>query len=357
MSKKDFLEKLSYELAIRKIQGIPDIIADFETHFEEAVRAGQSEEEICEMLGSPTEIAEQCIEESTYTETQPVVYNNSNGIYIQLISANLELVPCDLPDFDINIARHGLIIDPDQIQKEFIIDTSENSLHITQVRNNIATWILGLFEVKTVIVGVPASFNGIIQTKITSGNMKLIGSMRAKTLSSEVSSGNTKVINLTSESMNMHSLSGNISVEQCNGDLTAIGHSGNVNVTFHHGNVNAESSSGSVSVETDVINKNSVIGTKSGNIKLKLNSLENDLNLKCVSGNIKFTVYNLHGNITAKTTSGNVTGNLSSDTIADFRLKSSSSGVKNEFEGSMQPSSIPIVTLSSLSGNVKIKKI
>lgn len=357
MNKEDFLEKLSYELTAGKIQNIPDIIADFEIHFEEAVRAGQSEEEICEMLGSPKEIAEQCIEENTYIETQPAVYDDSNGIYIKLISANLELVPCDSPDFDVSIVRRGLIIDPDQIQKEFIIDSSGNSLHITQVRKSIATWILSMFEIKTVIVGVPVSFNGAVQTKITSGNLKILGNMKVKTLSSEVISGNTKVICLTGESMILRSHSGNINVEQCSGDLTANGHSGNVNVIAHHGNVNAESVSGSISVETDVISRDSVIGTKSGSVKLNLNSLENDLCLKCVSGSIKFTIYNLHGNITAKTTSGSVTGHLSSDTIADFRLKSSSSGVKNDFEGYRHPSSLPIVTLSSLSGNVKIKKM
>ena len=77
----------------------------------------------------------------------------------------------------------------------------------------------------------------------------------------------------------------------------------------------AEFLSGTVSVETDIIHKSSTNGTKSGN----------------------------------------VTGYLSDGTKADFRL--SSTGVNNEFMGNVRSNGIPCVTLSSRSGNVKIKKI
>ena len=57
MTKKQFIERLENELIENNVKNIKDILNEYENHFEEGKRAGKSEEEISENLGSPEMIA------------------------------------------------------------------------------------------------------------------------------------------------------------------------------------------------------------------------------------------------------------------------------------------------------------
>jgi uncharacterized membrane protein len=59
MNKNEFIQKLKYELKEMKTEDVNDILQDYEEHFAEGSKNGQSEKEIIEELGTPKEIAKE----------------------------------------------------------------------------------------------------------------------------------------------------------------------------------------------------------------------------------------------------------------------------------------------------------
>ena len=57
MTKKQFIERLENKLIENGMKNVKDILNEYENHFEEGKKAGKSEEEISESLGSPEMIA------------------------------------------------------------------------------------------------------------------------------------------------------------------------------------------------------------------------------------------------------------------------------------------------------------
>lgn len=357
MNRNEFLDKLSQALAERKVENVTEILADFNAHFDEAVRDGQSEAEVCEMLGDPAEIAEQFAEDYAYsphTEDETV---SSEGIYVDAVSANVVLIPHDGEGFLFSIEHHGLRVDFEENGNEFVIEQTEKYLSVTEARSRgFASWVLGMLNSKTIEIMVPRSFFADINLRLVSGNVEIRGISRAKSVLINQVSGNSRIFGLNADDMLVKNKSGNIKLEGCSGDIMATGFSGGITIAGHSGNVSAGTQSGLISVETDTISKYSEFTTKSGGVKLKLNLLNGDVLLKCVSGNIGLTITDsLNANVTGKTTSGNVTAYLPMDTRADFRLHSS--GVKNDFETAPAAGALPIVSLSTTSGSTKVKRL
>lgn len=61
MNKKDFMELLGDSLSAYGVSDAREILLDFEQHFEDGIAAGETEEQVCEKLGDPIEIAKQYI--------------------------------------------------------------------------------------------------------------------------------------------------------------------------------------------------------------------------------------------------------------------------------------------------------
>lgn len=59
MKKQEFLDLLSFYLQKLPKTVVDEIVAEYRTHFEEGMAHGKTEEEICEGLGSPREIAKE----------------------------------------------------------------------------------------------------------------------------------------------------------------------------------------------------------------------------------------------------------------------------------------------------------
>lgn len=64
MNKKDFMELLGESLSTYGVSDAREILLDFEQHFEDGIAAGETEEQVCEKLGDPIEIAKQYIPEA-----------------------------------------------------------------------------------------------------------------------------------------------------------------------------------------------------------------------------------------------------------------------------------------------------
>jgi len=147
-------------------------------------------------------------------------------------------------------------------------------------------------------------------------------------------------------------------MEYCAGELSAENHSGNIKINSHKGNVlRAATTSGNLRVEADHITKDCAFEAKSGNTHVELDTLEANMTLDCRSGNTKFKLRDLKGNITGKTRSGNITGYLDRNTRAAFLLQSNDF-TSNRFPNAVIPSSdVPVVSLTSRSGIVRVKEL
>lgn len=64
MNKATFMNELTKSLAEYGINDSREILLDFEQHFEDGKAAGETEDEVCEKLGDPVEIAKQYIPEA-----------------------------------------------------------------------------------------------------------------------------------------------------------------------------------------------------------------------------------------------------------------------------------------------------
>ena len=59
MNKERFLSELKRELNEKGVQGVDEILAEYEEHFSYKLEEGWTEEEIAKKLSSPSEIAEE----------------------------------------------------------------------------------------------------------------------------------------------------------------------------------------------------------------------------------------------------------------------------------------------------------
>ena len=352
MTKSEFLAKLSLALSANQSdETVNGLLADFNEHFDEAVREGKSEAEICDMLGDPVEIAAEYGEEVS----EYAVPADDAGVYINLFHVNLTCEPCDGNDFYIEVRQNNRVIQDDTIQVEQI----NNTLRITQLRaKDFISLLFNTFTFsKTVYVRIPQRFNGNMSIRMTSGNVRLNGVAIKGYLFCELKSGNVRMLQVSSDSMDIRSRSGNVTVENCSCDLSAECHSGNVRVISHKGNIlRAVTTSGTVRVGADHFVKDCMAGAKSGSVHVELNKLDSNLTLDCHSGSIKFSVRELCGNITGKTRSGSITGWLSRDTRAVFMLESSV--IRNKFPNAITPKpGEPVVNLSTRSGLIHLKEL
>ncbi len=67
-NKAEFIGGLKNALSRYEIAGIQEIVQDFEQHFSDGAAAGETEQQVCEKLGDPEEIAKQYISEQMSSE-------------------------------------------------------------------------------------------------------------------------------------------------------------------------------------------------------------------------------------------------------------------------------------------------
>ena len=353
MTKNEFLAKLSAALyANQSAEKVEGLLADFNEHFDEAIRAGQSEADICDMLGDPAEIAADYGEEMGRADAPA----DNTGIYISLFHVNLFCEPCDGNEFHVEVRRNNNIVQDDTIQ----IEQTKSSLRITQLREKdfISLLFRAFIFSETVCVRIPRSFNGDMVVKMSSGNIRCDSVSLEGDLRCELKSGNMNLVQVSSGGeLTVHSRSGNITADGCSGDLSAQCHSGNVRVRSHKGNVlRAVASSGTVRVDAGHIVKDCMVEAKSGSVHVDLIRLESNLIMNCYSGSIKFSVRELCGNITGKTRSGSIKGLLSHDARAVFMTQSSV--IHNKFPNAVTPElGVPVVNLATRSGMIHINEL
>jgi len=351
MSKNEFLDKLSEELKKRLgATAANELLADFREHFDEALKEGKSEDEVCGMLGDPADIASEYFEDMDGDAAPP-----DAGIYISLTHISLECEPWDKQTFSVEILRNNKEVDDETIQ----IYQENNSLRVVQARDSFINLLFHMFRFReTVRVMIPRRYQGDMAVKMASGSARINGITLTGGVTCNVTSGAIHMHKVSAgTSLAVSTRSGGIHLDSCAGELSADCSSGTIKVKSHSGNVvRAAATSGSVRVEAGRITKDCTIECKSGGVYAQFDALEADLNMTCRSGSVKFQIHDLKGNVTGKTSSGSVVGMLPRDTRAVFLLQSA--GVQNKFPNAVMPdSSVPVVNLTSRSGRVSVKEI
>ena len=353
MTRLEFIARLSSALSTsQSADTVNGLIADFNEHFDEAMRAGKGEEEICDMLGNPEEIAAEYGEGAVRHD----IPADDELVYISLYHVNVSCEPSGDDEFHVEVRQNSRVVNDDTIR----IEQTDRSLRITQQREKGFMGLLFRAFVfsETVFVRIPRRFSGNMTVHMTSGNARFNGFSVRDDFRCELTSGNMNLSQVSSGGlMTVCSRSGNITVDNCAGDLSAECHSGNVKVNYHKGNVlRAATTSGTVRVSADHITKDCTIAAKSGSLHLDLNKLDSSLFLDCYSGSIKFSIRELCGNITGKTRSGSITGALSHDTRAVFMLQSSIT--RNMFPNAVMPEpGVPVVNLATHSGLIRLNEL
>jgi hypothetical protein len=371
MNRREFIERLSGELRARKAEDqAAELLDDFNTHFDEALLAGKSEEAICEMLGDPAEIAAQCAGMGEAGKRGPAEPGDAQAgavreagpcrnLFIKLGFMNLQCAPWEGEKFRIAVMAQGETI-PDQ---RIRIEEEGDTLSIIQRPDNDFPFGMWRFFQgngdRTLRVDIPRGFRGELNASTGSGNINLSGLELEGKLHVQAGSGNISVTRLSSgEKLTCHTGSGNIRLEECSGKGDFYTGSGNINVKGHRGTIGARTGSGNQHLETDHLTEETKFETGSGNLNLDIGSLSAGLKLGSGSGNIVFDIRELRGNINGNTGSGTIRGILSAGTRARFILRTGVPGMRvhNDFEGDNLPEGLPVVELKAGSGSARIEK-
>ncbi|MDR0554906.1 MAG: DUF4097 family beta strand repeat-containing protein [Treponema sp.] len=367
MTRNEFIEKLTTALSVRMSADMTaELIEDFNAHFDEALKAGKSEEAVCEFLGDPAEIAVQCFDmeppdaeryvgqDSAYQEAEL-----RRNLSIKLKSWNLQCAPWDGEKFRIAVMIGEKAIPDPRVR----IEEKENGLYITQLPDDDFPWIKRFFlndGQRTLKVAIPRSFKGEIDAYTGSGNINFSELALEGKLHAQTGSGNVSLAGVSSgETFSCHTGSGNIRLNDCSGTGDFHTGSGNITASGHRGTIGARAGSGNLRLETDSLSEETKFETGSGNVHISAASLSADLKLRSGSGNIIFEIRELRGNITGDTGSGNIRGVLSAGTKARFILRTAMWGSKvhNDFENDDLPNDLPVVELKTGVGSLRIEKI
>ena len=86
MNKAAFMNELTKSLSEYGVNDSREILLDFEQHFEDGKAAGETEDEVCEKLGDPVEIAKQYVEEEGY-QFDVFFDTQSEAVYTYYVTA------------------------------------------------------------------------------------------------------------------------------------------------------------------------------------------------------------------------------------------------------------------------------
>jgi len=415
MTKQKFFEELTNALMPVDPSIRAELLADINEHFTEGASFGLSEEEICEKLGQPSQIAEQVLEEYAANKGQNSYWRDakgeSDGIkdavgnlmssigdIIESATGNVKIynmqeevsrsfedamqsakdatsriqrdVERNMKDYtsrvkggyevnidetfsgvtgmDINLGSCNVQVVPHQGPDTRLVinGTSKYNYFVRMVQNGcliiaekhpIVRFELFSFNpALNATIYVPAGFNGVINSSLSSGNTS-IKDIRGN-LNLKASSGNIYIDGHTGGTANIRTSSGRIDINNSTiGIISGTSSSGGVNLEAH---------------ETGVLK----LTCSSGNMNVKAEKIGGDTQLTASSGNLRLVAREISGNITARTSSGTTHVSLPKD--ANCRIDvSKSKHVNKNIQVSGNPQSPYVLKLSAGSGATIIEAL
>jgi DUF4097 and DUF4098 domain-containing protein YvlB len=364
MKKSEFLSIIDGELGRFGLAEKDEILSDLNEHFEAAVQAGKTEDDVCDSLGDPKEIAKEFASSLAQTPAPTPapasasasdMRGNANALQSCIFADTVTAIKTDL--LSCNISLKG--VDTDKISLDFegyrgdltnrFITESKNGvlyvkeLPITERYRNSFKRIVGLFVDYNITLNItlPEAFEGSIEAFTGSGNIDAenLKNPRQITLNSgsgcisatDVTSDNdfmfsTRSGNLKAQScitladMELHTGSGNIFAGHSKGAIKAKTGSGNVEFLSHSGTISGSIGSGNVKIHTSLLNDEVRCSTGSGNIRIKCAKSLSTASVKTGSGNIELDINALCADVKAQTGSGNIKAYFGRESDVRFEI-------------------------------------
>ena len=309
MTKHEFLKIMEYELGNLNENIKSDILSDFRDHFEIAEKSGKSEEEICQILGNPKEIAREFIadidsyvnlrndnDEPESREKAPQQQNpdsnrapkNINNIYIEAIACDIRIAGGNYSEVAVEFEGDH----QDRFVTEIIGDTySVKELPHRKYANNFLQRLIQVnwHDNVKMNVFVPEHFSGNIDARtasgdVAAGNLLNLGLLKLKTASGDVE-------------LNSISTKNNASTSTGSGDIT-------VNKVASGEKINFSTGSGDVDLENCAAENDISISTGSGDVEIQSCIAKNNILISTGSGDVESN--NSVGTLKASTGSGEI---------------------------------------------------
>lgn len=322
MNKETYLNELAQALKLYDKAYVDEIISDYEAHFENGIRQGKSEADICRELGSVSDVIEEIKEllgENRLKGCPPArpdapveksgdgyfygydrqnseerQYESENGRQIHSFlfkagSADMKLIPS--PD---NMLR---VYTEDKEEMQYISQTINDGCYMGEVASKkqrfLGTMILvNMFggPVEKVIVQIPASVENI-EIEAKSGDISM-RQLNAENISVHTLSGDIYIKNTQSRQMEINAISGDIELKKICAEVLKL-----------------QTTSGDVRYEDVVANEISLKTTsgdlggrqlESRSVFVRAVSGDISLNMKCYDEKLYAYAHSISGSIKVK---------------------------------------------------------
>lgn len=349
MQRREFLAELKKGISGAARDKAGEILADFSEHFDEAMRDGMSEEEICAKLGQPGSIAREIMEEFAAghgeehgTESrnpQPgkadYVFDGVDEIFASMGAGDIRFMREDRGNVRVTVAGEGKARHEVRMHGGRLVVRVRQPGFFGFGSHSMFGFLGGGPEIRAE-VRVPADFCGPIKAESSAGELAASG------LGSDIDFSTT---------------AGAITVNEHGGGAARLyTGAGNVAADFL-GKTKIRVQSGAGNMKLTVQEAvDSHISTGAGTVKADIRKTSGNLSLETGAGNIKLTVREVAGNIRLQTGAGEIKAYLPDDADCRVKLNKSFLGhAKSDIRGN--PDSPHILKAQSGMGGVRVKKL
>jgi len=371
MTKREFLERLEYELGNMDAGSKSEILNDFREHFDVAEKSGKSEDEVCMILGSPREIASEFIQCYTGQVESPKRIDTGslpsfidqldprmgiNSIIFELNSSDIEICGehTDLIQLDLNGGnrrKFTTTVTPDGVYNVREISSAKASLSLTLPSDTGLSIDVRTRSGDGEITDIKAKR---VSIKSASGDFNLESVKSSGPFTISTASGDICLSSCAAyEGFSISTGSGDIESEDGTGSFKASTGSGDISAVEHNGAVWASTGSGDIEVGTDEIAGTVNYSTGSGEISVECRRLNGNIRMSSGSGDIYFEAYDVNGDISAKTASGDIEAALGANSDMKFVLKKSP-GSKIQNDHKNHENARHMVRLETYSGDIAV---
>lgn len=311
MKRKEFIERLEKNLIGLSQSDKDEIINEFNQHFNFALEKGRSEEEICNSLGIPEEIASS-YDSSTINSTEERLN------YDKEIIANEEFEIDDISTltYEMNIGEVKIIPsetdkisavlkakDPSSIKTASI----KKKDSVLNINISIKSFLLNMSINKILlIIKVPDNKDFNIIGKLGVGSTK-ISDITVGVISNTIKAGDMKVTNVISKNIVLDLKTGSLTLKNIKSDILATTHVGDVKAECISGFNIIKITSNTGSVKATNVHSDITMIANIGDIVLTSENFKYNADLKSTTGDIKLIFdNNSFAKINASTRIGNI---------------------------------------------------
>jgi len=281
-----------------------------------------------------------------------------SSVKFDLNSINVIITPSD--DDQMSITYRG----PESLKDklDLTVRVDNGTLIIQQSKNFAIQFFNWNLTPKVLEITLPESYAKDLTIGNSSGNISVSGIYNLSDFSGKLTSGNFRIEDLTCNDFQIHNSSGNVTLGTISSKTLGISLvSGNLKADAITGDGKIRVSSGNLTAGT-LIGK-TTLDVISGNITVY--SFEGSGSASCASGNINISVSKASGDLSAATTSGNVEIGMTADVAYQIDAHCTSGDIRSDFAmiyssgnrsatGSYGTSPTYKLTLKTVSGNIAL---